>query len=142
VPLRAPLAGGGPLNRGRGSRREYPREARVSELVREILGERCARLADDDERLGGVVITGVEVERELRQATVWYDADDPDDAHAGLTEHRVDLQAAINDQARLRRTPVLEFRYDHAIAEGSRVDEILAGLDIPPAEPEAPAEPH
>ena len=126
---------------GRGSRREYPREARVSELVREIVGERCARLADDDERLGGVVVTGVEVERELRHATVWYDADDPDDAHAALTEHRVDLQAAINHEARIRRTPVLEFRYDPAIAKGGRVDEILASLDIPPAEPEAPTEP-
>jgi ribosome-binding factor A len=126
---------------GRGSRREYPREARVSELIREILGERCARLADDDGRLEGVVVTSVEVERELRHATVWFDADDPDDARAALGDHRVDLQAAINDQARLRRTPVLEFRYDHAIAEGGRVDEILAGLDIPPAEPEAPTEP-
>ena len=37
----------------------------------------------------------------------------------------------------MRRTPVLEFRFDPAIVEGGRVDEILAGLDIPPAEPEA-----
>jgi len=121
----------------RGSRREYPREARVAELLREILGTAIDRI--DDGRLEGVVVTGVDVERELRSAVVWFDSDGPDDAVAALGEHRAGLQSAINDQAHLRRTPVLEFRSDESISTGNRIEEILSGLDIPAAGDADPA---
>lgn len=114
----------------RGSRREYPREARVAELLREILGGAIDRI--DDDRLEGVVVTGVDVERELRSAVVWFDSDGPEEAVEALGEHRTDLQTIINEQARLRRTPVLEFRPDESITTGNRIESILSGLDIPP----------
>ena len=55
-------------------------------------------------------------------------------AEDALEQHRVKLQRAVAGRARLRHTPVLEFRVDRAIETGSRVEAILSGLDIPPEE--------
>ena len=117
------------MSRSRGSRREYPRTARVAELLREVLGTAIDGL--DDPRLEGVVVTGVDVEQELRSATVWLDADDPDDALEATAGHRVELQRAVNEQTRLRNTPVLDFRIDTSIGTAGRIEQILADLDIP-----------
>jgi len=120
------------VSRSRGSRREYPRTARVAELLREVLGSEIDRL--DDPRLDGVVVTGVDVQQELRGAVVWLDADDPDEVLGALAGHRVELQRAVNAQTRLRNTPVLEFRHDTSIGTGGRIEQILADLDIPPTD--------
>lgn len=102
----------------------------MSELLREILGSAIDRI--DDDRLTGVVVTGVDVDREVQTAVVWFDSDGPEDAARALAERRADLQMTINDESRLRRTPVLEFRSDESISTGNRIEEILSGLDIPP----------
>ena len=52
--------------------RRYPRTARVNEVVREALGDELERLSDP--RLGLVTVTGVDVNADLRQATVYYSA--------------------------------------------------------------------
>lgn len=115
------------------SRREYPREVRVGELLREVLGSEIERLEVAD--LQGVVVTGVDVDPELRSATVWIDADEPDSALAALDKERVGFQQAVNEQTRLRHTPVLQFRHDTSIATGNRIEQILSGLEIPPDTP-------
>ena len=43
--------------------RRYPRSARVNEVLREVLAEALERLADADERLALLTITGVETVR-------------------------------------------------------------------------------
>ena len=105
--------------------RQYPRTARVNELCREILADELERL--DDDRLELVTITHVEVEPDLRHATVEFSrlGRDEDAAAEGLAEYRVRLQAAIARQARLKRTPELSFRTDSAIAYGARIEELL-----------------
>jgi ribosome-binding factor A len=105
--------------------RRYPRTARVNELVREVVAEELERIAD--ERLELVTVTGVDVEPDLRRATVWFTSltDGVDDV---LAEHRVHLQAAIGRQVRMKRTPELVFRRDPAIAGGRRVEDILRKL--------------
>ena len=105
--------------------RRYPRTARVNELVREVVAEELERIAD--ERLELVTVTGVDVEPDLRRATVWFTSltDGVDDV---LAEHRVRLQAAIGRQVRMKRTPELAFRRDPAIASGRRVEDILRKL--------------
>lgn len=119
--------------RARGARRDYARSERVGELLRQIIAEELDRI--DDERLAEVAITGVEVDNELMKAVVYYDALDEDAEHAAaLEEHRRRLKSAIGSQARLRRTPELVFDADPSISTGSRIDEILAGLEIPPAD--------
>lgn len=105
----------------------YPRTARVSELCREILADELERL--DDDRLELVTITHVQVDPDLRHATVEFASlgEGEEAAAEALAEHRVRLQAAIARQARLKRTPELRFRVDRVIEYGSRIEELLRG---------------
>ena len=123
--------------RDRGSARDYPRTARVNELLREILGDALEQF--DDERVEFVAITAVKTEPDLRHATVYFDtleggqADDA--AMAVLGELRVKLQRAIGRQARLKRTPELAFRPDPAVRGGERIDEIIRAMRKDDQEP-------
>jgi ribosome-binding factor A len=104
--------------------RRYPRTARVNELLREVLAEELERLADADERLELVTITGVDVDVDLRHATVLFSSLASETADA-LEQARIRLQAAIGRQIRLKRTPQLAFAADPAVAAGDRVEDIL-----------------
>ena len=108
------------------SGRDYERRERVGELLREILAVEIDRL--DDDRLFGTVVTGVDVEK----AVVFVDADDGDGTLTALEEHAGALRRAVSRNARLRRTPRLEFQVDGSVSGGNRIEEILAGLEIPP----------
>ncbi len=107
--------------------RQYPRTARINELVREIAAEEIERI--DDERLELVAITSVDVDSDLRHAVVWFDslrgeADDEAVLEA-FGDARIALQAAIGRQARLKRTPTLSFKPDPAIRTAERVEQII-----------------
>ncbi len=113
-----------------GSSRDYPRTARVNELLREIIGDELERI--DDPRLEWVSITGIDVNPELSTAMVFYSSlggaeSDPTVLEA-LAERRVRLQGAIGRQARLRRTPELHFGPDRGVREGIRVEALLREL--------------
>ena len=90
----------------------------------QVLGDALERLRDDDERLGLLTVTGVDVESDLRHATVFM-ASLPEGALPALEARRGDLQAAIAREVRLKRTPTLRFVADPAIAAGQRVEEAL-----------------
>ena len=109
----------------RGVRRQYSRMARVDELCREIVADELERL--DDPRLDLVTVTHVAVDPDLRRAMVEFtdlEADDEVVVEA-LGEHRKRLQAAIAAQARLKRTPELQFRPDETVRTAVRLEEIL-----------------
>jgi len=106
--------------------RRYPRTARVNRVVHEIVADELERI--DDDRLGLTTVTGVEVEPDLRHATVWLSSLSSESKEA-LGQHRVRLQAAIGRQMRMKRTPELHFRADPAIETGQKVDDILRGLE-------------
>jgi ribosome-binding factor A len=134
-------------NRPVGGARDFPRTARLNHLVHEIVAEEIERL--DDDRLGLLTVVAVDVEADLRHATVWYtslsdgpasgsapgagsgsgDAED-DDAELveALQEHRPRLQAAIGRQARLKRTPELAFQPDPVAQSARRVEAILRDI--------------
>jgi ribosome-binding factor A len=121
-----------------GAARKYPRAARVNESLREVLADALERMADTDERFGLLTITAVDCDPDLRQAHVLFSSLD-DEMQAVLAEARIRLQAAISDQVRMKRTPLLRFGADPAIAAGIRIEDILRQLPRPPAagEPES-----
>lgn len=110
-----------------GARRRYSRMARVNELVKEVVAEEIERLADADDRLDLVTVTAVDVDADLRRGKVLLSSLSPG-ADEALEEHRVRIQAAINRQARLKRTPQLSFSTDPAVESGKRVEDILRNL--------------
>jgi len=96
----------------------FPRTLRVNHLLQQVVAEEIERLGEDDPRLTLVTVTGVKVDPDLRHAT----------AKAALGEDRVRLQAAIGRQVRMKRTPLLTFAPDPAVAQGTRVEDILQSL--------------
>ncbi|HZU72123.1 MAG TPA: ribosome-binding factor A [Acidimicrobiales bacterium] len=106
-----------------GSQR-YPRVYRVNQLVREVLADELERLADSDERLGLLTITGVTTEPDLRHATVFLSSLS-EEAREGLNQHRAALQASLAGQIRLKRTPRLSFEADPGVATGTAIDDLI-----------------
>lgn len=105
----------------------YSRLDRVNEALREVIGDELERI--DDDLLELVTVTGVKVDPDLRRARVWFDTLKPhEEVGAALAVHRVQLQAAVGRQLRMKRTPELSFSPDPAIAVGTRVEEILRRL--------------
>src|SRR5690606_7588862 len=113
-----------------GGRREYPRTARVNELVREIVADELERI--DDPRLELVSVTAVQVEQELTQGVVYFSSLVGEDSDAevlgALHQYRTRLQSAIARQSRMRRTPALRFAPDGGVRGGERIEELLRGL--------------
>jgi ribosome-binding factor A len=120
--------------------RQYPRAARVNEVLREVLAEAIEKLADTDDRLTLLTVTGVHADPDWRHATVLF-ASLSDDARTALAEVRPRLQALIASQVRLKRTPQLAFAVDAAVATGQRVEEILRDIRDRDAQQEAEGSP-
>ena len=124
------------------SSRRYPRTARLNELVREIVAEELERI--DDERLGFLTVTAVEVDPGIEHAKIhWSNLEASDEVVLEvLEEHRPRLQQAVNRQTHMRRTPILSFHADVVARGANRIEEILRELDLPedevePAVPDA-----
>jgi len=116
-----------PRRSSRSRRHSYPRAARVSETVREVVADELMRI--DDDRLAFVTITSVDVDSEMNRGIVFYDslqgtAGDGQILEA-LGQHRKRLQSAIARQVKARRTPVLQFRPDEQIRAADRIEELL-----------------
>ncbi|HEY3722443.1 MAG TPA: 30S ribosome-binding factor RbfA [Acidimicrobiia bacterium] len=110
--------------------RQYPRAARVNEVVREALAEELERMSDP--RLGFVTLTGVEVSPDIRYADVYYSAFGTDDEQAGssnaLRSASPRLRAVLGKQVRLKFVPELRFHEDPAVAQGRRIEEVIRSI--------------
>ena len=114
------------------------RMRRVNEAVRNVVADGVRDLKDP--RIGLVTVTGVRVTPDLNEATVFVSVLGNEKARlatlAGLASARGVLQARINRELSLRRTPTLAFEYDDAVERGVRmsalIDELAADL---PEEP-------
>ena len=114
------------------TRRRVARTARLSETLREVIADELAKI--DDDRLGFVTITSVDVDSEMNRGIVFYDsmqgAEAAEQILEALNEYRKRLQSVIADQVRARRTPVLQFRPDDAMRAAQRIDEVLRQDEI------------
>jgi ribosome-binding factor A len=114
------------------------RMRRVNEAVREVVS---AHIAGDlkDPRIGFVTVTSVDTSPDLRHARVYVsvlgDESDRLQALEGLRSSRGFLQAKLNEELHLKRTPTLAFEYDSSIERGMRVthliDEAIAAEPAP-----------
>ena len=102
----------------------YPRVARVNELLRELVAEAIERIADEDNFLELITVTAVETEPNLSSATVFIS--NLSDSHlSSLEKLRTKIQGQIASQVHLKRTPQLRFVQDGGVANGDRIEEIL-----------------
>lgn len=114
------------------------RMRRVNESVREVVAEGVRELKDP--RIGMVTVTGVAVTADLREATVFVSVLGGDRKRVatmrGLESAHGVLQARINRELSLRRTPQLTFEYDDTVERGVRMTKLIDELtaDLPPEE--------
>ena len=95
-----------------------------------MLADSIERLADAEDALELLTVTGVECTPDLRSATV-YLSSLSDGAAEVLEERRAQLQREVAAQVRLKRTPKLAFRVDPAVIHGTMVDDALRRLAAP-----------
>jgi ribosome-binding factor A len=109
---------------------------RVNETLKKVLSEGIGELKDP--RIGFVTLTGVEATEDFREATVYVSVYGPEKAKQATLDalasaHGV-LQAKINRELHLRRTPQLTFEYVESVERGVRMSQLideLAPADTP-----------
>jgi ribosome-binding factor A len=103
------------------------RMRRVNETVKQVLSEAVGELKDP--RIGFVTVTGVETSPDLRQARVFVSVLGSDTRRqktlAALEAAHGVLQARLNRELRLKRTPRLTFEYDPAVERGVRMSRLI-----------------
>ena len=117
------------------------RMRRVDESIREVLSEAIPTLKDP--RIGFVTVTGVKTTTDLKQAKVWLSVMGSEQERAA-TLSALDgaagvLQAQVNQQLHLRRTPQLVFKYDPSVERGVRISKLIDEL-APEGTPDDPEE--
>lgn len=115
----------------RQSNRNYPRVARLNQVVREVVAEELERRSSFEERFDLVTVTDVAVDPDLKHATIFVSRLDDEIAEA-LEENRRLFQSAIARQTRMKRTPLLSFRLDPSLDGGERIEAILRQLHTQP----------
>ena len=103
---------------------------RVDEAVRKVLSEGIGELKDP--RIGFVTVTAVQVTNDLEHAKVWVsilgDERARERALRALEGAAGVLQARVNRELHLRRTPHLRFTYDAAVERGVRMSRLIDEL--------------
>jgi ribosome-binding factor A len=113
------------------------KQDRVSGRIRTILSELLLREVADP-RLHHITITEVELDPELLYARVYVNAlgDEArqEDVMQGLERAKGFLRREVGKRVRLRKTPELVFRWDETLERSERINQLIASLDIPPAD--------
>ena len=115
---------------------------RVNESVRAVVAEGLGELKDP--RIGMVTVTGAVVSPDLGEARIFISVFGNEKKRratlVGLDSARGVLQAKINRELSLRRTPTLTFAYDESVERGVHmtklIDELAADLPPDPGMPE------
>jgi ribosome-binding factor A len=109
--------------------REFERSTRLGEQIRRLLAEFIRRELDDP-RLGLISITDVRVSRDLAHAKVYFSMlgteQDAGSIQTVLARAAGRLRAGLARALTSRTVPALEFIYDASLADGARMDELIA----------------
>jgi ribosome-binding factor A len=114
--------------RGRHNRSGAPgtRTAKAGELIRRVIASELEYI--EDERLELLSLTGVDVDRDLHKAVIYFttfDRDGDPEIDEAFEEYRGRLRHAVSQGTQLRRAPELEFRSDSTLRSAARIEEIL-----------------
>ena len=114
--------------RGRHNRSGAPgtRTAKAGELIRRVIASELEYI--EDERLELVSLTGVDVDRDLHKAVIYFttfDRDGDPEIDEAFEEYRGRLRHAVSQGTQLRRAPELDFRSDSTLRSAARIEEIL-----------------
>jgi ribosome-binding factor A len=125
--------------RGRHNRSGAPgtRTAKAGELIRRVIASELEQI--EDERLELVSLTGVDVDRDLHKAVIYFttfDRDGDPEIDEAFGEYRGRLRHAVSQGTQLRRAPELEFRSDSTLRSAARIEEILRQESMPPPVPD------
>jgi ribosome-binding factor A len=109
--------------------REFPRTRRVGEqMQRELAGLLQEELKDP--RLGMISVSGVEVSRDLAHARVYISVlggeESVSETLGILNKAAGFLRHQLGQRMRLRVIPQLRFLYDASLADGARMDALIA----------------
>lgn len=106
------------------------RMRRVDEAIKQVLSEAIPTLKDP--RIGFVTVTGVDTTSDLDHAKVWVSVlggkRKREQTLAALGGATGVLQARLNRELRLRRTPHIQFVYDRAVEHGVRMTHLIDEL--------------
>ena len=115
------------------------RPDRVAAAIREEVATFLGQDVKDPRVVGLVTVTGVDVSRDLRVATVYvsiYGSDAERAATAdGLASVASHLRARIGRNLRLRLAPEIVFKPDESIARAARIETLLSQLKDAPQPP-------
>ncbi len=110
----------------------YKRADRVSDLVREVIGEMLRRDLNDP-RLESVTITAVEMTDDLKLATVFFSAmgnpSREEESLRGLQSATGYMKKRLGRELRLRYIPDLLFKVDHSFDYGSKIDRLIRTIN-------------
>jgi ribosome-binding factor A len=111
------------------------RQERTAEEIRIILSELLRRDVSDP-RLMDLTVTRVLIDRELQHANVYVNALGDESRQKEVMKALVKASGffryELAQRMSLRTVPELHFHWDPTLAYAEEVDQILAGLDIPP----------
>lgn len=122
-----------------------PRFRRTDRLNEQLRQEISLLIRDEvrDPRVGMVTVTAVETSPELDHARVYVntlgDADERDEAVAGLQSAASFLRGQLGRRLHMRRIPELHFSLDRTLAEAERIEALLREA-LPPEQSTAPAD--
>jgi len=108
------------------------RPDRVGEQIREELSALLSRGAVHDPGIGFITLTRVQASPDLQLARVYYttlgDSAARKETARALERATPFLRREIGNRIRLRRVPVIEFRFDESVAHQDRVEQIIQEL--------------
>jgi ribosome-binding factor A len=121
-------------------KRDTRRPDRVAEAVREEIAAFLAGGVKDPRVTGLVTVTGVEMTRDLAQATVFVsiygDDANRETVMEGLQSVAAGLRGRVGRALKLRLAPAITFKTDDSVARAARIESLLASVKPRPEAPD------
>jgi ribosome-binding factor A len=112
---------------------EDKRVDRISHLIKREVADMLRREVKDP-RIGMVSITEVKLSKDLRYAHIYYSVIGEEkavsDSTMGLKRATGFIQRQLGHRLSLRYAPIIDFRFDSSLEQGSRMEKIIHDLSL------------